>query len=234
MATMYETHVNRAEPIRILLAASEVVGFAKTGGLADVAGSLPPALARRGCQCAVILPLYRSARTGPVPVRPTDHVFRVPVGGRTVQGRLWRSQLPDSDVPAYLVENDDYYDRDDPAAGRGLYQFKAAGGVRDYPDNFERFAFFCRAVLEAVRLLDFWPDVLHLNDWQTGLAAVYLRELYSKHPDAALRARYAKLRTLLTIHNLAYQGLFWHLDMPITGLPWRLFTHEYLEFFGKI
>ena len=81
--------VTRAKPIRVLLAASEVVGFAKTGGLADVAGALPPALARRGCQAAVILPLYRGARTGQVPVEPTDHVFRVPVAGRTVQGRLW-------------------------------------------------------------------------------------------------------------------------------------------------
>ena len=171
--------MRRSEPIRVLLAASEVVGFAKTGGLADVAGSLPPALARRGCDAAVILPLYRAARTGRLPVEPTDHFFRVPVAGRTVEGRLWRSALPDAGVPVYLVENAEYFDRDDPALGRGLYQFKAAGGgLSDYPDNCERFVFFCRAVLEAVRLLDFWPDVLHLNDWQTGLVPVFLREFY--------------------------------------------------------
>src|SRR5262249_1305460 len=80
----------------------------------------------------------------------------------------------------------------------------------------------------------YWPDVLHLNDWQTGLVPVYLRELYRNHPDAALRPRYAAVRTLLTIHNLAYQGLFWHLDMPLTGLPWRLFRYDYLEFYGKL
>ena len=94
--------------------------------------------------------------------------------------------------------------------------------------------FFCQAALEAIRGLDFWPDVVHLNDWQTGLIPVYQKVLYPNHPVIALRPRYRNLRTLLTIHNLAYQGLFWHLDMPLTGLPWSLFNHEQLEFFGKI
>ena len=225
--------MTRAEPIRVLLAASEVVGFAKTGGLADVAGALPPALARAGCQCVVILPLYRGARTGKVPVEPTDHVFRVPVAGRTVPGRLWRSKLPGSDVPVYLVENADYFDRDDPRAGRGLYQFKEAGELHDYPDNFARYAFFCRAVLEAVRLLDFWPHVLHLNDWQTGLAAVYLREAY-RHYTVAGSDRYERVKTLFTIHNMAYQGVFWHWDMVTAGLDWRLFNPRQLEFHGHL
>ncbi len=225
--------VTRAEPIRVLLAASEVVGFAKTGGLADVAGALPPALARAGCQCVVMLPLYRGARTGKVPVKPTDLVFRVPLAGRTLQGRLWRSRLPDSDVPVYLVENADYYDRDDPQSGRGLYQFKQAGELHDYPDNFARYAFFCRAVLEAVRLLDFWPHVLHLNDWQTGLAAVYLREVYH-HYTVAGSDRYERIKTLFTIHNIAYQGVFWHWDMQTAGLSWRLFHPGQLEFHGHL
>ncbi len=222
--------MRRGELIRVLLAASEVVGFAKTGGLADVAGALPPALARRGCECAVLLPLYRCARTGRIPVERTDHVFRVPVGGRMVQGRLWRSALPDSDVPVYLVENADYFDRDDPEAGAGLYQFKRpGGGLADYPDNFERFAFFCRAVLEAVRLLGFRPDVLHLNDWQTGLVPVYLREVYQRQGDP-----FDRVRTLFTIHNIAYQGIFWRWDMNAAGLDWRLFNPGQLEFHGHL
>ena len=225
--------VTRAEPIRVLLAASEVVGFAKTGGLADVAGSLPPALARAGCQCVVILPLYRGARIGKVPVEPTDHVFRVPIAGATVPGRLWRSKLPGSDVAVYLVENAEYFDRDDPTTGRGLYQFKQAGELRDYPDNFARYAFFCRAVLEAVRLLDFWPHVLHLNDWQTGLAAVFLREVYH-HYTVAGSDRYERIKTLFTIHNMAYQGVFWHWDMATAGLGWRLFNPRQLEFHGHL
>ncbi len=85
-----------------------------------------------------------------------------------------------------------------------------------------------------MRALDFWPDVLHVNDWQAGLVPVYHKHLYPSYPVAALRPRYNNLRTLLTIHNLAYQGNFWHLDMPLTGLPWRLFNHEQLEFFGRL
>ena len=114
--------------------------------------------------------------------------FASPSPAACVQGRLWRSALPDSDVPVYLVENADYFDRDDPDAGRGLYQFTPpGGGISDYPDNCARFVFFCRAVLEAVRLLDFWPDVLHLNDWQTGLVPVYLREFYRHYAVAGAR-----------------------------------------------
>ena len=89
-------------------------------------------------------------------------------------------------------------------------------------------------MLEAIRLLNYWPDVLHNNDWQTGLAPVYLREEYSRHLLPELRSRYDKIRTLFTIHNLAYQGLFWHWDMPLTGLDWRLFNYQQLEFYGKM
>ena len=159
----------------------------------------------------------------------------MPLGSKTITGSLWRSTLPDSDVPVYLVEQQDFFERDDPAAGRGLYQFSLPDGARrDYPDNSARYIFFCQAVLEAVRLLDFWPDVLHVNDWQTGLIPVYLRELYPRHPNRALPPRYQRIRTLLTIHNLAYQGVFWHLDMPLTGLPWRLFNFEQLEFYNHL
>jgi starch synthase len=221
--------------MRCLYAASEVAGFAKTGGLADVAAALPRALAERGHDVAVLMPLYRAVRKGPHALAPTGLTFGVPLGNRLVQGSLWRTTLPDSKVPLYLVEHPGYFERDDPTTGAGLYQFTRPDGNRaDYDDNCERFVFFNQAVLEALRALDFWPDVLHLNDWQAGLVPIYLHELYSRHPQAALRPRYGRLKTLLTIHNLAYQGLFWHLDMPLTGLPWRLFTHEHLEFFGKI
>src|SRR2546428_4911867 len=139
----------------LLLAASEVVGLAKTGGLADVAGALPRALARRGWDCAIILPLYRGIRTGNRSLQSTGIELKITIGNRTVKGSLWRSSLPESEVPVYLVEQPVYFERDDPAQGRGLYQFTAPGGQkRDYPDNCERFIFFSRAVLEAVRLLD--------------------------------------------------------------------------------
>ena len=221
--------------LKCLHAASEVAGFAKTGGLADVAGSLPQALAARGLQCAVVMPLYRACRSSGQTLEPTEHRFRVPIGERAVEGRLWRSSLPGSDVPVFLIEQPDYFERDNPATGHGLYQFTDATGMRvDYTDNSARFAFFARGVLETMRLFDFWPDILHLHDWQTGLAGVYLRELYQSFGKPDLRNRYEALRTVFTIHNLAYQGVFWHLDMPTLGLPWRLFTMDKLEFFGRI
>jgi starch synthase len=221
--------------MRVLLAASEVVGFAKTGGLADVAGSLPRALARRGHECAIILPLYRGVCTGKLPLARTEHQFEIPIGTRRVPGRLWRATLPESHVPVHLVEQPDYFERDDPAQGRGLYQFTLAHGRKcDYPDNGERYAFFSRAVLESLRLLDYWPDVLHNNDWQTGLVPVYLNEIYRRHGSPALRARYGRLRTLFTIHNIAYQGVFGSDVFALLGLDWRLFNYLQLEFHGQL
>jgi starch synthase len=221
--------------MKVLLAASEVVGFAKTGGLADVAGSLPRALARRGHECAVLLPLYRSVRTGRIPVTDTGHRLAVQVGGRFVPGGIWRAQLPGSEVPVLLIEQANYFERDDPAQGRGLYQFTAPDGQkRDYPDNCERFVFFSRAILEALHVLGWWPDVLHVNDWQTGLVPVYLHEHYRRQAEPALRSQYERVHTLFTLHNLAYQGVFWHWDMPVTGLDWRLFNYHQLEFYGQL
>src|SRR5438552_510676 len=134
---------------KLLLAASEAIPFAKTGGLADVAGSLPRALSRRGWQCAIVLPLYNSARASKIPLQRTDHSFTIPIGNKSVPGALWQASLPNSAVTVYLIEQAEYFERDDPAHGRGLYQFALPGGQkRDYPDNCERFVFFCRAVLE--------------------------------------------------------------------------------------
>jgi len=132
-------------------------------------------------------------------------------------------------VPVYLVEQAEYYERDNPTYKRGLYTFTASDrSVRDYPDNCERFIFFNRAVLEAMRLLSFFPDILHANDWQTGLAPVYLRIEYADNPE------YWNIATLFTVHNLAYQGLFWHWDMLLTGLDWKYFNYRELEFHGHL
>jgi starch synthase len=215
--------------LKLLFAASEVAPFAKTGGLADVVGSLPRALAHRGHTCAVLLPLYRCARHAAEPVEPTDLHFEVLVGPQRVPARLWRSHLPQSDVAVYLVEQPDYFDRDDPALGKGLYQYRLPSGkLADYPDNFQRFVFFSQAVLEVIPLVGFWPDVLHVHDWQTGLVPVYLRERYARRPG------YSGIRTLFTIHNIAFQGVFWHWDMLLTGLDWGLFNWRQLEFYGHL
>jgi starch synthase len=204
--------------VKILVATSEAVPFAKTGGLADVCGALPVALAGLGHQAAVILPAYRQAKYCGMPLRPLGIEFIVPIGSKTVAGRLLESHLPNSDVPVYLVEQDQYFDRDE------LY----ALGREDYKDNCERFVFFCRAVMEAIRLLDLKVDVLHANDWQTGLLPAYLKIEYRSLP------RYREIASLFTIHNMAFQGKFWHWDMLLTGLDWKHFNWHEMEFYGQL
>ena len=204
--------------MNILFATSEAVPFAKTGGLADVCGTLPVEVSKLGHSTAVILPAYRQALATGLPIEPLPLEFSVAIGTRNVAGRLLKSKLPDSDVPVYLVEQPEYFDRPELYREEGI----------DYRDNCERFVFFSRAVLEAIRLLDLKVDVLHANDWQTGLIPAYLKIEYRRKPG------YERIGSLLTIHNLAYQGLFWHWDMLLTGLDWKHFNWQQMEFFGNL
>lgn len=204
--------------MNILLATSEAVPFAKTGGLADVSGALPMELTKLGHQVAVIMPAYRQTRVCGQPIQPLGIDFIVPIGSKTVTGRLLRSQMPDGRTPVYLVEQDQYFDRDE------LYGVDG----RDFVDNCERFVFFSRAVLEAIRLLDLQVDVLHANDWQAGLTPAYLKLEYHSVP------RYQRIASLLTVHNLSYQGQFWHWDMLLTGLDWKYFNWRQMEFHGHL
>jgi starch synthase len=221
--------------MRVLLAASEVAGFAKTGGLADVAGALPRALAKMGIDCQVVMPLFDSClRTGRC--EPTNLRCRVPVGpGDGIEVEFWRSTLPGSTVPIWFVSAGDLFNRDQPEFGRGLYQFAGTDGSRrDYPDNGARFALFSRAVLELPRMLDWWPDAIHANDWQTGLVPVYLREHLCNHPDQGIAGRARQISTLFTIHNIAYQGPFPPSMMEWARLDWRLYNPSQLEFYGQL
>jgi starch synthase len=204
--------------VNILLATSEAVPFAKTGGLADVCGALPIELARLGHQSAVIMPFYRQVRFSGQPIESLGINFIVPIGSKTVTGHLLRSRMPNSQVPVYFVQQDQYYDRD---------QLYTVDG-KDYIDNCERYVFFSRAVMEAIRLLDLDVDVLHANDWQTGLVPAYLKIEYRAIP------RYQRIASVFTIHNMAYQGQFWHWDMLLTGLDWKFFNWRQMEFYGKL
>jgi starch synthase len=121
-------------------------------------------------------------------------------------------------VPVYLIQQDQYFDREQ------LYGIEG----KDYIDNCERFVFFSRAVLEAIRLLDLPVDIIHANDWQTGLVPAYLKVLYSGD------ARYEKIASVFAIHNMAYQGQFWHWDMLLTRLDWKYFNWHQMEFHGKL
>ena len=214
---------------RVLVAASEVVGFAKTGGLADVAGALPRALAARGNQVAIVMPFYNAVRRSGVPIEKTGLTLPVPLGDKVLACRLFRSHLPNTSVPVYLVEHPPFFERDDPKAARGLYQETLPGGEKaDYADNAERFVFFSRAVLELVPHLGFTPDIIHANDWQTGLVPVFLNELYRG------RDGYQAVRSVFTVHNIAYQGVFGRQVMRLTGLPDWLFNHYHLEYHDKL
>jgi starch synthase len=200
------------ERLRVLYVASEVAPFAKTGGLADVAGALPQALARLGHDVRVVMPLHRGAAAAAGSLRVVVPRVRVPIGDRTVDGALLEGWLGDR-VPVYFVAHEGYYDR--PA----LY---------GAPDDCERYVFFCRSILAALPTLGWMPQVVHANDWQTGLLPVYLETLYRDTPA------YADVATVFTVHNLAYQGVFWHYDLPMTGLGWDLFTPAGLEFYGHL
>lgn len=192
--------------------------FAKTGGLADVCGALPAELARAGHNVAVMMPAYRCVRDCGLAIEPLNLKFDIPIGQKIVRGRLLRSELPGSNVPVFLIEQEDYFDR------ANLYREDGT----DYPDNCERFAFFCRATLEAIRMLKLAVDVVHCNDWQTGLIPALLKVEYF-HAQG-----YENISSLMTIHNMAYQGVFDAADMAVTGLDWRYFNWQQMEFYGKL
>jgi starch synthase len=204
--------------VNVLFATTEAVPFCKTGGLGDVCGSLPIELARQGHQPVLILPAFRQAMTCGRPIEPTGVYFDVPIGRKTVAGTFLRSSLPGGQVPVYLVQHDAYYDRPE------LYWEEG----QDYKDNCERFVFFCRAALEAVRLLDLRTELIHCHDWPTGLIPAFLKTELPGVPP------YDSLASIFTIHNIAYQGSFWHWDMELTGIDWKYFNWRQMEFFGNL
>lgn len=199
--------------MRIVFAASECVPFSKTGGLADVVGALPRALAGLGHEVTVYLPRYRQTKLpqAQTVVRsvtiPFDDQYRFcsVLDGGTQAG-----------VRFYFIEYPPFFDRE------ALYGLPTG----DYPDNAERFSLYSRAVLEASKVLGV-PDVLHCHDWQSALIPVLLRTVYAEDP--AFRG----VPAVFTIHNMGYQGLFPPDILPLLQLPWDLFTIDKLEFYGK-
>ena len=173
--------LERRNTMKILYAASEATPFAKSGGLADVAGSLPKALVKDGVDARVIMPLYGDLKMRDKLEYVTN--YSVPVGWRSQYCGLFKAEV--NGVTYYFLDNEYYFKR------RGLYGF--------YDDG-ERFAFFSRAVLETLFYIDFTPDIINCNDWQTALVPVYLN-LYYRHLD-----KFNRIKTIFTIHNIAYQA----------------------------
>ena len=200
--------------MHIAFVASEGVPYSKTGGLADVVGSLPKALASLGHQVSVYLPRYRQTKLSDpqTVVRsvtvPFDDHYRFPsvVTAGMVNG-----------VRHYFVEYPAYFDRD------ALY----GTALGDYIDNAERYALFCRAVLEASKIVGV-PQIFHCHDWQAALVPVLLRSLYAQDPA------FREVGTLFSIHNMGYQGVFQPEILPLLMLPWDLFTIGKMEFFGQV
>ncbi len=203
--------------MNILFAASEIRPFAKTGGLADVAGSLPDELKKFGHDIISIMPLYDTVQKNFRDLENCNKPFEITVGDNKYEGNIFAAKTS-SGTPVYFIKNDILYMRE------GLYGERTG----NYKDNSSRFIFFCRAVVKACELLGFQPHIIHCNDWQTGLIPAYLKITESENPF------FKGTKTLYTIHNLAYQGAFWHFDMKLTGLPWSVFSSEGLEFFGML
>ena len=211
------------EPLRILFIAAEVAPFARTGGLGDVVGALPKALAALGHDVRVVMPLYQTVRDGNFSLTELLTDLQVPliIGNRTA--RVWQSALPEPDaaaaqVPVYFIEEDQFFARP------GLY----GDDNGDYPDNAIRFTFFCRAVLALAARLEVFPQVFHCHDWQTALVPAYLRVF------PWIDTRLSTTVTVYTVHNLAYQGTFPAWAFPLTGLPPALFQPDGVEFFGAM
>ncbi len=202
--------------MHIAFAASECVPFSKTGGLADVVGALPRALAALGHQVSVYVPRYRQTKlTDPQTVVRS---ITIPFDDKY---RFCSVVTPGTNTPAgvrfYFVDYPPYFDRE------ALYGSPAG----DYADNAERFALFSRAVLEASKVLGV-PQVFHCHDWQSALVPVMLRTLYAEDPA------FREVATVFTIHNMGYQGLFPPETLPLLTLPWELLTISKMEFFGQV
>ncbi len=200
--------------MRILIATPEAVPYIKTGGLGDVTGALVKEFRRRNMDASLVLPLYKTIRDHFTP-QPTGKGFSLRMGDISIEGKVWVSD--GSPVPhAYFIECERLFGRTE------LYGPPGNG----YPDNALRFAFFSRAVLETCLAMDVRPDVIHCNDWQTGMLPLYLSGLY--------RERLDRTATLYTIHNLGYQGIFAASDLKYTGIGKDYFTPEKIEFYGSM
>lgn len=199
--------------MKILLASSEAAPFVKTGGLADVVGALLKEFLNMEEAVYSILPLYRTIKETQPELKDTGITIAVSVGSKSVQGKIFAGERS-----TYYIACDEFYNRTE------LYGTPDG----DYPDNASRFIFFSRGILEACKALKLKPDIIHCNDWQTGLVPLYLKTVYGSD------VFFKNTATVFTIHNLGYQGLFPSSQMPLTGLSWELFKPNRLEFYGQV
>ncbi len=197
--------------MKIAFVSSEIYPFAKTGGLADVSHSLPEAISERGFKVISMMPLYKTVDRKKFGIVPTDIELNVHLNNRDYHFKIYK--LKDG-VKHYFFHNSELFDRD--------YLYGTPEG--DYPDNDIRFGAFSYAVLEFFKITNFFPDVIHTNDWQTALIPVLLKTKYN----------WNNIGSIHTIHNIAYQGIFDKFAIERLNLGWDLFHMEALEFYDKV
>jgi len=202
--------------MKVLICGFECVPFAKVGGLADVVGTLPKFLKNKKIDIRIVIPLHKKIDRKKFGLKNLNQKFLIPVGGTIEEANIWQGKI--DSVPVYFIENNKYFDRDE------IYRTKDG----DYSDNPLRFIFFSRAVLECCKAIDFKPDIIHCNDMQTGLIPAYIKTLYR------IDAFFNKTRTVFTIHNIAYQGVYPKEVFFIAGFGWEDFTPEKLEYYNQM
>ncbi|MBP7652056.1 glycogen synthase GlgA [Candidatus Dependentiae bacterium] len=201
--------------MKIAFFTSEVYPFSKTGGLADVSQGLPKAFKKKGEDIRIFTPYYECCEKFNPSLIPDSKIF-VRIGDADIEAYLYESRLPNSDVPVYFIGNKNLFFRET------LYSRNNV----DYEDNFLRFVLFQRASIEYLKKTNFYPDIIHSNDWPSALTSVYLKTIYA--------LSFPLTKTVFTIHNIGYQGLYWVWDMKLTGLPFELFNWRQLEYYGKL
>ena len=209
--------MSQTTDLRVLHVASEAVPLVKTGGLADVVGALPVALnARQGSEARVCIPGYRKALEAAEEfgIHWWDGTMTIEAGG--TDHRIGVAEVIGT-VTYYLLACDELFGRD------GCY---GPTPTSDYEDNARRFSVFAKASLALPQFIAWIPHVIHAHDWQAGLVPALLERGWGKDLTAT--------RSVFTIHNIAYQGAFWHWDMKLTGLPWAMYNPLQLEHFGKM
>ncbi|MDY6954583.1 MAG: glycogen synthase GlgA [Thermodesulfobacteriota bacterium] len=203
--------------LKVWFLSPEVAPFAKTGGLADMAGSLPGTLRKLGVDVRVGLPCYRTVQERPSSLKKALGGLVVPSDGGALQCEVWETETEDG-VPVYLFDRREYFDR--------AHLYGTVEG--DYPDNLERFAYFSHGALLFARAVGFAFDVVHCHDWQTGLVPAYLKTLYQGDPFFSTAA------SVFTVHNMGYQGLFPAEAFSASGLPASEFHPEGVEYWGNL
>jgi len=214
-----------AKKIKVLFVTSEVVPFIKTGGLADVSSALPQILAEMGHEVRIVVPKYGAVDDRKFKIHEVVRLkdLQIKIGDKDVIFSIKSCFLPGQKVRVqiYFLDNQEYF-----GSRNSLYTDPATG--KDYPDNDERFILLCRSVFELISKLGWIPDIIHCNDWQCALIPVYLKNLYKNGPQ------FAQFKTLLTVHNLAYQGEFPKSSFKKTGLPEDLNSEKGIEIYDKI